>query len=292
MKFELHLKVTTTTTAIQLLSDHCQLSITQLKQAIIKGALWLETAKYTKRFRRIKKLLTAGDALHFYYDEQVLNQQPEPAQLIADEGNYSLWYKPYGMLSQGSKWSDHCTIARWVEKNLTPARSSFIVHRLDRAASGIILIAHSKKAAKAFSQLFEQHRLQKIYYIVSHGDHRLRPQPDVITALIDGKTANSTFTCLQYCPQQKLSLIEVNIGSGRKHQIRKHAALIGYPVVGDRLHGDKNKPHHEQVNLQLCAVSLSFICPLTQKKRSYQLDNTLIPSLEKLTNSSGCHSTF
>ena len=284
MKFELHLKVTAPITAIQLLRNHCQLSIGALKKAIAKGALWLEKGQYTKRFRRIKKNLNVGETLHFYYDEKILNQQVNNAELIADEGDYSVWYKPYGMLSQGSKWSDHCTISRWVENNLTPIRPAFIVHRLDRAASGIMIIAHTKKAVKALGQLFEQHLLTKIYHIICYGDHRLRPQPDVITATIDNKQANSTFTCLQYCKQQNLSLIEVNIGSGRKHQIRKHAALIGYPVVGDRLHGNKNKHYNEHLNLQLCAVSLTFICPLTHEKRTYQLDKKLAPSLDKLAS--------
>jgi tRNA pseudouridine32 synthase/23S rRNA pseudouridine746 synthase len=284
LKFELHLTVTTPTTAIALLSSQCQLSINALKQAVVKGALWLEKGHYTKRFRRLKKSLQVGDILHFYYDENILNQQVNAAKLIADEGCYSLWYKPYGMLSQGSKWSDHCTINRWVETHLEPLRPAFIVHRLDRAASGLIVIAHSKIAAKALCQLFEQHNLNKIYHIICHGDHRLRPQPDVITVPIDGKKANSTFTCLQYYPQQNMSLIEVNIGSGRKHQIRKHAASIGYPVVGDRLHGDKNQVHSTQINLQLCAVSLSFYCPLTNTKRQYQVDNTLMPSIEKIEN--------
>ncbi len=54
---------------------------------------------------------------------------------------------PYGMLSQGSKWSDHCTIARFAQQHLTPERPVFIVHRLDRAATGLILIAHSKKTS-------------------------------------------------------------------------------------------------------------------------------------------------
>jgi len=42
-----------------------------------------------------------------YYDEKVLTKKPENPTLIADEGVYSIWYKPYGMLRQGSKWGEH-----------------------------------------------------------------------------------------------------------------------------------------------------------------------------------------
>jgi tRNA pseudouridine32 synthase/23S rRNA pseudouridine746 synthase len=306
LKFELHLNVEQETTAIALLNQHCDLSINQLKNAINKGALWhtktkkntpivthnniVEEAvkksfnKYTKRLRRAKALLAIGDALHFYYDENILILQPEPAQLIADLHAYSIWYKPYGMLCQGSKWSDHYTINRWVETHIEPQRPAFIVHRLDRAASGLIIIAHSKKAAKAFSQLFEQHQLTKTYQIISHGDHRAHPQPEKITFPIDNKVANSSFYLLEYNNEYNLSLIKVNIGSGRKHQIRKHAAAINLPVVGDRLHGDKKQHYPDQLNLQLCAVSLAFTCPITKKKQIVELPQRLKLSLINTIN--------
>jgi len=286
-KFELHLDITTdNSTTIPELNQHCSLSNSQLKQAISQGALWITRGKTTQRFRRIKKTLKLGDKLHFYYDEHVLNQQPSEAILIADCIDYSVWYKPYGMLSQGSKWSDHCTIARWAQIHLTPERAVFIVHRLDRAATGLILIGHSKKAARALSKMFEEHSLEKIYHIIVHGDHRLRPQPDKLVTDIDGKNASSTFTHLEYDQETNASLVQVKIDSGRKHQIRIHAASIDMPVVGDRLHGKKENEfvgsNEMNVDLQLCAVSLSFICPLSREKREFFLPEHLTPSLNTL----------
>jgi tRNA pseudouridine32 synthase/23S rRNA pseudouridine746 synthase len=286
-KFELHLEISVThCTVVSELNQHCSLSNTELKQAISKGALWLTRGKSTQRFRRIKKELNIGDELHFYYDEQVLSQQPNEAILIADHVDYSAWYKPYGMLSQGSKWSDHCTITRWAQGHLSPERAVFIVHRLDRAATGLILVAHTKKAARALSTMFEQHALEKTYRIITHGDHSLRPQPDKLITDVNGKNASSTFTHLEYDQKNDLSLVQVKIDSGRKHQIRIHAASIDMPVLGDRLHGravvenyDKNK---EDVDLQLCAVSLNFNCPLSGEKRELVLPKHLMPSLNAL----------
>jgi tRNA pseudouridine32 synthase/23S rRNA pseudouridine746 synthase len=286
-KFELHLEIKATNcTAVSELNQHCSLSNTELKQAIGKGALWLTRGKSTQRFRRIKKELKIGDELHFYYDEQVLSQQPNEAILIADHVDYSAWYKPYGMLSQGSKWSDHCTIARWAQSYLTPERAAFIVHRLDRAATGLILVAHTKKAARAFSTMFEQHDLEKIYHIITHGDHRLRPQPDKLVTDVNGKNASSTFSYLDYDQRNDVSLVQVKIDSGRKHQIRIHAASIDMPVLGDRLYGKKtienSNENQGKVDLQLCAVSLSFSCPLTGEKRDLVLPKHLMPSLNAL----------
>jgi tRNA pseudouridine32 synthase/23S rRNA pseudouridine746 synthase len=283
-KFELHIDITTENCAvITELSHQCTLSNAQLKQAIQQGALWLTRGQSTQRLRRIKKPLKIADTLHFYYDEQVLSQQPNEALLINDCIDYSVWYKPYGMLSQGSKWSDHCTIGRWVQTHLTPERAAFIVHRLDRAATGLILIAHSKKAARALSAMFEKHDLEKIYHIIIHGDHRLRPQPDTLTSDVDGKSASSHFTQIDYDETNHASLVQVKIDTGRKHQIRCHAASIDMPVVGDRLHGRVEEiSNGKQVDLQLCAIALSFICPLTAEQRLFKLPEHLMPSLNTL----------
>jgi len=290
-------------TAITALEKHAKkmsiaLSKSELKQAISKGALWLtpvKNKKQTQRLRRVKKPLQVGDELHFYFNQEVLSSPIPQAILIEDLIDYSVWYKPYGMLSQGSKWSDHCTIARFAQQNLPNERPAFIVHRLDRAATGLILIAHSKKTAQALSALFEHHQLEKIYQIVVHGEHNKRPQPDIIDCDVDGKKSRSTFTCLAYDSDKNRSLIKVKIDSGRKHQIRLHAASIGMPVVGDRLHGIADQS--EALDLQLCAVSLRFICPLstakkladdtsllvdddnTQKERFFELPETLKPQL-------------
>ncbi len=263
------------------------LSKAQLKQAISKGALWLTRGKHTQRLRRVKKELQNGDELHFYYNEVVLASEVAEAILISDEVNYSVWYKPFSMLSQGSKWSDHCTIARFAQQHFTPERAVFIVHRLDRAATGLILIAHSKKAARALSAMFENrttndNSLEKHYQIIVHGNHSINKQPQVIAKDVDGKSARSTFTCLAYDETKDQSLIEVKIDSGRKHQIRVHAASIGLPVVGDRLHGIADK--NEAQDLQLCAVRLSFICPLAMNKESsikkqFELEAHLKPQL-------------
>jgi tRNA pseudouridine32 synthase/23S rRNA pseudouridine746 synthase len=258
------------------------LSKAQLKQAISKGALWLTRGKHTQRLRRLKRAMQQGDELHFYYNEAVLTSEVPEAVLIGDESDYSVWYKPFGMLSQGSKWSDHCTIARFVQQYFPSERAVFIVHRLDKAATGLILIAHSKKAAQALSAMFESrttndNSLEKYYQIIVHGNHSVNEQPQVITSDVDGKSARSTFRCLTYDKTKEQSLIEVKIDSGRKHQIRVHAASVGLPIVGDRLHGIAD--NNEALNLQLCAVSLSFICPMTEQIKCFELPEELRPQL-------------
>ena len=222
-----------------------------------------ENAQFIQRLRRAKKALKVGDTLHFYYDESVLAAEPPEAQLISDKGDYSVWNKPSGMLSQGSKWGDHCTMYRWAEKHLTPERPAFIVHRLDRAASGLILLAHKKATATALSKLFEQRQVEKHYRVWVKGDFRQALSDGetlkTIRDEIDGKSACSHVMFLEFDEGKQQSLLDVNIETGRKHQIRKHLLGVGYPVIGDRLYGDGE----HTVDLQLTAASLKFVCPIS-----------------------------
>src|SRR6187431_3170280 len=140
-------------TALDLLAEGTGLSKQRIKDAMNKGAVWWTLKGKTLRLRRATKVLFKGSKIQFFYDEQVLARKPEPATLIHDARRYSIWFKPAGMLSQGSQWGDHCSILRWVEVNgqSTPDeqasngnknRECFLVHRLDADAAGLIIIAH------------------------------------------------------------------------------------------------------------------------------------------------------
>lgn len=273
---EFHLTVdeqsTSTASPVSLLAELSGLSNTQVKTAMQKGAVWHTRGAHTQRLRRAKKVLKAKDQVHLYYNQSVLDEEPAGAQLIADEGAYSVWYKPYGMYSQGSKWGDHCTINRWAETHIQPQRPAFIVHRLDRAASGLILIGHEKGATRALAQMFEGRKLDKTYRVIVEGQFPYPDSPLSINSPIDDKPALSHARTLSYDSSSNCSLVEVKIETGRKHQIRRHMAEAGYPIVGDRLHGN---PRAYERDLQLSAFELSFSCPLSGEARHYQLPESL-----------------
>lgn len=260
--------------AIEELAAHTSLSKQHLKQVMQKGAVWLSHDHHTQRLRRAKKKLLKGDVLHLYYDARVLDETPQQALLIADEDEYSVWYKPYGMRSQGSRWGDHTTIYRYAEQQLQPQRAAFIVHRLDRAATGLILLAHSKSVANAFARLFEQRKIEKHYRVIVEGKFPGTTQH--LTTFVDNKPASSYTTLLDYNEQKNRSLLEVKIETGRKHQIRCHLSDAGYPVIGDRLYGNASM---ESENLQLTCSYLAFISPVDNSRKVYQLPDELLPRL-------------
>ncbi len=231
-----------------------------------QGAVWVTRGKSTQRLRRAKRSLRVDDVVHLYYDENILDEVPAEPLLVADLVDYSVWNKPYGLRSQGSKWGDHCTVVRWAERNLEPERNAFTVHRLDRAANGLILIAHSRKVAAALSTLFRERAVEKRYRVLVTGDFSQQLNPLRVEDAVDNKSAVSEFSLVESGDSQ--SLLDVQIETGRKHQIRRHLADLDYPVVGDRLYGTGEQ---DGVDLQLTAYLLAFRCPVSDEPVEYRL---------------------
>jgi tRNA pseudouridine32 synthase/23S rRNA pseudouridine746 synthase len=255
-------------TAVDALARISALPKGRIKDALAKGAVTLTRGGKTKRIRRSTFALQHGDTLALHYNPDVLALVPPAAQLIADEKQYSVWNKPAGLLAQGTQEGDHCALLRIAELKLK--REVFLVHRLDREAAGLMLIAHTPKAAAAFSALFASTdaatRIRKLYRVEVKGT---APEQGEIALPIDGKPALTRFTRVAMNSARNSSTLDVELVTGRKHQIRRHCAESGFPVLGDPQYGENNK---DARGLQLFAVTLEFTCPLTGRPRAYRVD--------------------
>ena len=250
-----------------------ELSKGRLKDAMSKGAVLL-SGKPQKRLRRAQAPLQSGQQLQLHYDADLLSRQCEPAQLISDQQQYSVWFKPAGMLTQGNEWGDHLSLLRAVEQHFAAKRQVFLLHRLDREASGLMLIAHNKATAAAFSKLIAAQRIEKHYLIRVKGQlsDSLLQQGELALPL-DGKACLTRFSLHHFDADSGQSWLDIALISGRKHQIRRHFADIGHPVMGDPQYGKNNK---DASGLALQAVSLSFTCPRARKMVRYELPPELL----------------
>lgn len=119
-------------------------------------------------------------------------------------------------------------------------REIYLVHRLDTPTSGVVLFARTRTAAAKFSELFATGAMQKIYVAIVDGaiDNEI-----TIDSPIDGRDA-LTVVCgsdIPVGPDKNVwptqTRVQVEIKTGRTHQIRIHLASIGHPVAGDRRYG-------------------------------------------------------
>ncbi len=249
---------------IDLLAERSHLPRQRLKEALLKGAVWLKRGGSEQRVRRATRVLFQGDRLTLHYDPAILALEAPTATLIADEHDYSLWYKPAGLLAQGTEYGDHCALLRQCENALAP-RPVFLVHRLDREADGLMLIAHSSRAAAALSQLWQANRVRKIYRVTIDGIIGAVGDSGSIEQPLDGKPSRSDYAVEWVDEERGRSGLRIELITGRKHQIRRHCAALGAPVVGDYRYGKGGEP------LQLTAVQLQFRCPLKNCERNYEL---------------------
>lgn len=247
--------------AASLLSRLSDLPKQRIKDAMSKGAVVLKR-KHGKRLRRASEKLQAGDQLLLSYDADILSRTlPEGILCLEQRKSYSIWFKPAGVMSQGTAFGDHLALLRQVELQLN--KPVFLVHRLDRETAGLMLIAHTKAAAATLSNLFQQQQINKVYQAWVAGQ---APTQGEITSPLDGKPASTSFKRLAYDDNLNQSQLEITIATGRTHQIRRHLAELGYPIMGDPRYGKNNK---NTTGLQLKAVQLRFECPERKQQVSY-----------------------
>ncbi len=255
-------------TACEFLAAFTPLSKNRIKDAMAKGAVWLKKSMHgQQRIRRASTALKPGDRISIYYDGALLARIPQRAQLISDQKRFSVWLKPAGLLSQGTKYGDHCALLRQVEQKYRSQRKVYLVHRLDREVSGLVLLAHDRAAATKLSDLFQKQHIIKRYAARVRGNPAKSMPGGVIAFDLDGKPATTEFRVEIYEPAIDISTVSIVMGSGRKHQIRRHFDIIGHPVMGDPRYGKENK---NLEGLQLVATELEFQCPFNKEKRVFR----------------------
>ena len=166
-------------------------------------------------------------------------------------------------MTQGTKYGDHCSLLRQVKLHFKTKRNVYLIHRLDREAAGLVMIAHDKTAAGQLSRLFQTRHIIKRYTARVLGNLADRPAVNTIDSRLDGKSAETESSASGYDPASRTTRVNIVIRTGRSHQIRRHLEMIGHPVMGDPRYGKNNK---NKEGMQLAATALEFRCPFNKKQ--------------------------
>lgn len=256
------------------LANKTGLSKSVIKDCLNKGAVWIKRhGKKEQRIRRAKYILRVNDRISFYFDSEILRKSAPAPTCLAQEKDYSVWIKPAGLLSQGTRFGDHCSLLRYVEKTLSKQGIiPHLLHRLDREAQGLVMLAHNKRTAAALSELFLKGSIKKQYSALVKGLLAEVGKTVIFDSPLDSKKATTEVTVVAYDSGLNWSKLDINLLSGRYHQIRRHLQTAGHPIIGDNRYGIPG----DKEELQLEAYMLSFLCPRTKKKKCYRLEKTNI----------------
>ena len=206
---------------------------------------------------------------------------PRGLVLLHEDRDILVVDKPAGLLTMGTD-SDktrtaYFVLTDYVRKGYSKSRNRiFIVHRLDRETSGVLVFAKTIEAKLSLQNQWKD--IEKKYLAVVHG--RCHKQADTITTYLAENNAHfvySTFnttkgrlarTAYRVVKQTKdFTLLEINLMTGRKHQIRVHLAGIGHAVVGDHKYGKEDRG---RARLALHASSISFKHPYSGQRLMFE----------------------
>lgn len=208
-------------------------------------------------------------------------------QVVYEDNHIIIVNKEIGEIVQSDKTGDK-PLVEFVrdyirEKHNKPGNVFCgVVHRIDRPVAGLVMFAKTSKALDRLNKMFRNGEIHKTYHALVEG-HPEEPEAELVNWLVADSRINKTFIAGPDTPEAKLSrlryrtlaegdrytLLEVNLLTGRKHQIRAQLSALGMPIKGDLKYGSRRSNPDGGISLQ--AHKIEFIHPVSKKEISIEL---------------------
>lgn len=265
-----------------LLASMPQRKRTNVKELLRHNSVMVNGSVTTK----FDLVLKPGDIVKVNLTREFPRFYNRRVKLVYEDDDIIVIEKGYGLLSMGNDRVTEGTaysIVKDYVKWVNPTNKIFIVHRLDRDTSGLMMFAKNVQAKEAMQHNWNNMVLNRKYLAVVEGS--VEEDQGVIKSYLaensryevystdnpeEGQLAVTRYKVLRR--RNGYSLLEVELDTGRKNQIRVHLKDLDHPIAGDRKYGAKPSPIHR---LALHAQTIRFVHPVTRKEMNF---TTPIPS--------------
>ena len=202
-------------------------------------------------------------------------------QILYEDNHIIIVNKAPGEIVQGDKTGDEPlveTLKTWIKEKYNKLGNVFcgVVHRLDRPVGGVVVFAKTSKALSRLNDMFRNGQVHKTYWAISR--NRPPKSEDILTHYITTiERNNKSYASLtpnsgakearlsyrHIASSERYHLLEVNLMTGRKHQIRVQLSSIGCPIKGDLKYGDKRS--NPDGSISLMARHIEFEHPVSHQ---------------------------
>ena len=266
--------------------DKAIVSLTEeeFSRALIQKLIDDENIIVNKKIEKASYKVAVNDIIEIEKDEPKeisLKAENIPIDIIYEDDDIVIVNKAKGMVVHPGNGNPDGTLVNAIMARCKDSLSGIggelrpgIVHRIDKDTSGLIIIAKNDKSHIDISNQIKEHKVKKTYIALVRGVIKEneatinmpigRSDKDRIKMAVkrNGKTAITHIKVLKR--YNNYTLLEVNIETGRTHQIRVHMAEIGFPIVGDYIYSNGKNPFGV-VGQMLHAKRLEFVHPTTKK---------------------------
>ncbi|MBL4593304.1 MAG: RluA family pseudouridine synthase [Flavobacteriales bacterium] len=241
-----------------------------------------------KQFKVGKEIITQynhelkkGDEVTISWDGAFKKEKYEGIKIIFEDDDIIVIDKKSGLLSIGSEKEKKLTAYRIITHHIqqeNPVARLFVIHRLDREASGLMVFAKNKQTQVDLKDSWQQTFSKNLYLVVTEGT--IEKDVDTITSFLNeskalivysgnnpklGKKAITNYSVVK--KNEFFTLLEATQETERKHQIRVHLKSIGHPIIGDKKYDAKENPiNRTGIHLR----KINFIHPATEQKMEFE----------------------
>ncbi|MBF0225845.1 MAG: RNA pseudouridine synthase [Desulfobacterales bacterium] len=209
--------------------------------------------------------------------------QPQGLKIIYDDIDIIVVDKSEGLLTVATEKEKfrtaHYLLTNYIRKGCSKSKKQlYVVHRLDQATSGVLIFAKNEKSEISLKNNWKQ--TEKKYIAVVYGNFEAKEgnistyltenKAGIVYSTPDTKKGKLSTTVYKVIKEtKKFSMLEINLITGRKNQIRVHLNENGHPIVGDLKYGKENESHKR---LALHARSISFNHPFSGKRLYFEAE--------------------